>query len=137
MVSMLSLGIADDEPDILRLLNMVLSKLGYPIAYLASNGEEVVELNRKNPADVLIIDHIMPFKSGIDAVRDVISEYPETKIFLMTCGEDVENTGSIGNITIIQKPFLLKDLVALVGQNNERSTSSEKYSASSFPAKYY
>ena len=134
---MVSLGIADDEPDILRLLNMVLSKRGYPIAYLASNGEEVIELNHRNPADILIIDNLMPFKSGIDAVSEVVREYPETKIFLMTCGEDVENIEGIADITIIKKPFRLKDLVAMVGLNDGRSASEEKSSASSSEAKYY
>jgi DNA-binding response OmpR family regulator len=137
MAFTVSLGIADDEPDILRLLNMVLSQRGYPIAYLASNGDEVVELNRKSPADVLIIDNIMPFKSGIEAVREIVREYPETRIFLMTCGEDVDTIEGIGDITIIKKPFRLKDLVAMVSLSNGRSTSEEKYSASSSEAKYF
>jgi DNA-binding response OmpR family regulator len=128
MVFMLSLGIADDEPDILRLLNMVLSKRGYPIAYLASNGDEVVELNRRNPADILIIDNIMPFKSGTEAVSEIVREYPETRIFLMTCGEDVDTIEGAEDITIIKKPFRLKDLVAQVGLSNGTSASEEKYS---------
>ena len=39
---MVALGIADDEPDILRLFRIMLDRKGYPIVYMASNGEEAV-----------------------------------------------------------------------------------------------
>ena len=121
---MVSLGLADDEPDILTLLHTALSKQGYPIVYMARDGEETVELNRRTPADILIIDHIMPYKSGIDAAREVVEEYPQTHIFLMTCGEEVDDmvTG-LKDLTILKKPFMLKNLVALVGEYNGKSAS--------------
>ena len=59
------------------------------MSYFASNGEEAVEMNRKKPADVVILDHIMPFKNGIDAAKEIIGEYPKTRVLLMTCGEDL------------------------------------------------
>jgi len=125
---MVSLGIADDEPDILTLLNMVLSRHGYPVVYMAANGEEAVELNRKTPADILIIDHIMPYKTGIDAAKEVVEEYPETKIFLMTCGEEVEDLiGGLKYLTILKKPFRLKNLVEMVSQSYRESASSKLY----------
>ncbi len=106
---MISLGIADDEPDILKLFKIMFGMNGYPVAYFASNGEEAVEMNRKMPADVVILDHVMPFKNGIDAAKEILGEYPKTKVLLMTCGEDVEELiNNIGNVTIIKKPFSFK-----------------------------
>ncbi len=92
VINITSLGIADGEPDILKLFKIILSMKGYPVSYFASNGEEAVEMNREKPADVVILDHIMPFKNGIDAAREIIGEYPKTRILLMTCGEDLSES---------------------------------------------
>jgi two-component system, chemotaxis family, chemotaxis protein CheY len=125
---MVSLGLADDEPDILKLLHTVLSKQGYPIVYMARDGEEAVELNHRTPADILIIDHVMPYKNGIDAAREVIEEYPETHIFLMTCGEEIDDlVMGLKDLTILKKPFSLKNLVALVGEYNGKPAAGDYY----------
>jgi len=112
---MVALGIVDDEPDILKLFNIVLRRNGYPVAYMASNGVEAVELNHKTPADVVFMDYIMPFKDGIDAAREILSEHPQTKVFLMTCGEDLEGQmNGLGNVTVIKKPFPLKSILTML-----------------------
>jgi two-component system, chemotaxis family, chemotaxis protein CheY len=112
---MISLGIADDEPDILKLFKIMLSMKGYPVSYFASNGEEAVEMNRKKPADIVILDHVMPFKNGIDAAKEILGEYPKTKILLMTCGEDLgEKINALGDVTIIKKPFSFKSIIPML-----------------------
>jgi DNA-binding response OmpR family regulator len=115
VIIIVSLGIADDEPDILKLFKLMLSMKGYPISYFASNGEEAVEMNRKKPADVVILGHIMPFKNGIDAAFEIIGEYPKTRILLMTCGEDIdERINDLENVTIIKKPFSFKSIIPML-----------------------
>jgi two-component system chemotaxis response regulator CheY len=112
---MVALGIVDDEPDIRKLFNIVLRRNGYPVAYMASNGVEAVELNRTNPADVVFMDYIMPLKNGIDAAKEILSEHPQTKVFLMTCGEDLEgHMDGLRNVTVIKKPFPFKSIITML-----------------------
>jgi DNA-binding NtrC family response regulator len=112
---MVALGVADDEPDILRLFKLMMDRRGLPIAYLARNGEEAVLMHRQAPAEIVIMDHIMPFKDGIEAAREIQREYPDTKFFLMTCGEDVsEVLDGLDKVTIIKKPFTFKSMVKLL-----------------------
>ncbi len=117
---MVALGIADDEPDILKLLKLVLEKKGYPIAYQAGNGDEAVELHRQNPTEIVIMDYRMPLKNGVEAAKEIFKEFPGTRFFLMTCGEDVSGLldGLDGMVTIIKKPFMFKSMIKLL----ERST---------------
>lgn len=112
---MVALGIADDEPDILRLFKIMLDRKGYPIAYMACNGEEAVEKQRETPADIVIMDYIMPFKDGVEATKEILREFPDTKFFLMTCGEDVsDRLKGLDMVTIVKKPFTFKSMIELL-----------------------
>jgi YesN/AraC family two-component response regulator len=112
---MVALGIADDEPDILRLFKIMLDRKGYPIAYMARNGDEAVEKHRQNPAEIVIMDYSMPFKDGVEAAKDILKEFPGTKFFLMTCGEDVSGVlKGLDMVTIVKKPFTFKSMISLL-----------------------
>lgn len=112
---MVALGIADDEPDIRRLFKMVLDSKGYHIAYMATDGNEAVEMNRIVPADVIFMDYVMPFKDGLEASKEILAERPQTKILLMTCGEDVEeHIKGMDNVAIMKKPFPLKSILTVL-----------------------
>ncbi len=112
---MVALGIADDEPDIRRLFRIMLDRKGYPIAYMASNGEDAVKKHRQTPAEIVIMDYSMPFKDGIEATKEILREFPGTKFFLMTCGEDVsEVLKGLDMVTIVKKPFTFKSMISLL-----------------------
>jgi two-component system, chemotaxis family, chemotaxis protein CheY len=118
---LVSLGIADDEPDILKLFRIMLGRKGYPIAYLARNGNEAVEMQRATPAGIVVIDHIMPHKDGIEASKEILGEFPDTKIFLMTCGEDIfESIKSLKDVTIVKKPFAFKAMFEMLDRAGAR-----------------
>ena len=57
--------IADDEPDILEIVGYNLQKEGYEV-HTAKNGDEAVELAKKIKPDLLILDIMMPKKTGIE-----------------------------------------------------------------------
>jgi len=112
---MVALGIADDEPDILRLFNIMMGKSGYPIAYMAHDGEEAVDRQRKTPADIVFLDYCMPFMDGLAASKKILSEFPDTYIFLMTGGEDLKDkVKDLSHITILKKPFAFRAIVELL-----------------------
>jgi two-component system chemotaxis response regulator CheY len=119
---MVAFGIADDEPDILRLFKLMMDRSGYPIAYMAQDGEEAVKKNRENPAGIVIMDYRMPFKDGVEALKEILQEFPRTKIVLMTCGEDVSGAlGGFGEkVTVVKKPFSFKSMIKLLEQESRQ-----------------
>jgi DNA-binding response OmpR family regulator len=62
--------VADDSETILLLLRTRLEMAGH-LVQTATNGEEVVEAVRRESPDVLLLDAMMPRKSGIDALREL------------------------------------------------------------------
>ncbi|HPA22544.1 MAG TPA: response regulator [Ferruginibacter sp.] len=58
--------IADDEPDILEILQYNLRAEGYEV-FTAKNGNEAIEVAKINNPQLIILDIMMPEKSGIEA----------------------------------------------------------------------
>ena len=115
MNPVISLGVADDEPDILRLFQIMLERSGFPVSFLARDGEEAIALQRKSPADIVFLDYYMPLMDGLNASKAILREFPNTRIILMTAGEDIEDlVKSIGDITVLKKPFAFKAVVDML-----------------------
>lgn len=60
--------VADDDPEILAMLQTRLAKRGYKIS-TASDGHAALELARKERPDVMLLDVMMPGKSGWEVAR--------------------------------------------------------------------
>jgi two-component system phosphate regulon response regulator PhoB len=77
--------IADDEPGIRRLVRMTLESDEYEIVE-AADGDEAVELARKHKPELMLLDVMMPKRSGLEVCR-VLKTDPATEgitIFLLT-----------------------------------------------------
>lgn len=61
--------VVDDEPDVLRLVSMVLEKAGYPVLSAGSGIEALRVLREEGPPLVGVVDVAMPELSGLDLVR--------------------------------------------------------------------
>jgi DNA-binding response OmpR family regulator len=83
--------VADDSETILLLLRTRLEMAGYQVE-TAANGEEVMEaLHRNEPddrPDILLLDAMMPRKSGIDALRELRAEGVETPALIVSAHQD-------------------------------------------------
>ena len=64
--------IVDDEPDILELIEYNLKKEGYQV-FLASNGQEGINVAKKVQPDLIILDIMMPKMDGITLCRTLKS----------------------------------------------------------------
>jgi two-component system alkaline phosphatase synthesis response regulator PhoP len=60
--------IADDEPDILEIIQFNLQKEGYGVI-TAKNGDEAIEQAKKYQPDLIILDVMMPGKNGIEVCK--------------------------------------------------------------------
>lgn len=69
--------IADDEPDILEIIQFNLQTEGYEV-YTAKNGDEALEQAKKHQPDLIILDIMMPGKNGIE-VCNILRMQPAFK----------------------------------------------------------
>lgn len=119
--------IAEDEPDILELITFTLKFGGFEVIP-TSNGEDALEMTRKEKPDLVLLDVRMPRMTGYEACRqmkeiDALKSVPV--IFLSAKGQDAEVQAGLqaGAVEYILKPFAPNELTDRV------SSILEKYSA--------
>lgn len=118
--------IADDEPDILEILSYNLSAEGYEIV-CAKNGNEAIELAKKELPSMIILDIMMPGKNGIEVCKllRMQPQFKETVIIFLSALND-ENTEVKGLETgaddYITKPISPKVLISKVNALFRRVT---------------
>lgn len=80
--------IIDDEEDIRIVLMEIFVRAGFDVA-VASSGDEGLNLLRKQGAELVITDIIMPGKDGVQTAYDIRMEFPKIKIIVMSGGGNV------------------------------------------------
>ena len=110
--------VVDDEPDIISLLKLVLEAEGYEVVP-ALNGDMAVQLAEIETPDLVLLDLMMPGKSGLETCKTLKSR-PRTKnspvIIFSALGRDVDRkqTAEAGATAHITKPFNNVGLIAEV-----------------------
>ncbi len=81
--------IADDEPDILEILKYNLTNEGYEVS-TAKDGDEAIEKARRNQPDLVVLDVMMPRKTGVEVCQILRSQpaFKETLIIFLTALND-------------------------------------------------
>ncbi len=81
--------IADDEPDILEIVSYNLSREGYEI-YTAKDGNEALERAKQLNPDLIILDVMMPKKTGVEVCKILRSQsfFQDTLIIFLTALND-------------------------------------------------
>ena len=108
-----NVAIVDDEPDLQKLYKLAIASRGYRISYVASDGTEALEKQNDTPhkPDIIIMDHRMPTKNGVEATKEILAERPDTKIIFVSADEAVEKEArAAGAIRFLKKPISLKEL---------------------------
>ncbi|UCV05413.1 response regulator transcription factor [Azonexus sp. IMCC34842] len=110
--------IVDDEPNIVISLEFLMKKEGFEIA-IAGDGEEALAKVASFKPDLLLLDVMMPKKSGFE-VCEALRADPALAglliVMLTAKGRDTEVAKglAIGADAYVTKPFSTKDLVAKV-----------------------
>lgn len=121
--------IADDEPDILEIIGFNLANNGYEV-YTAVNGDEAIEKANLIKPDLIILDIMMPKKTGVDVCKILRAktEFKETLIIFLTALND-ESTHikglDSGADDYISKPISTKILVSRVNALFRRLNKEE------------
>ena len=110
--------IADDEPSIVAAVEFLLKRGGYEVR-VARSGDEALELIEASPPDLVLLDVMMPGRSGYEVCKR-LRERPEWKdikiIMLSAKGRDAEVSRGLllGADVYITKPFSTRDLMAKI-----------------------
>ena len=112
--------VVDDEPDILRLVETVLTRAGHKVV-TASNGERALEKVRKmsSAPDLLLTDVVMPGLSGPMIAEQLREQFPTLKILFISAFEDrqvVRRYVKDPGYELISKPFHIDELSLKVQQ---------------------
>lgn len=83
--------LADDESHIRSLMKAVIKTLGYDVIAEAVNGSEAVDLCVKEKPDLLLMDINMPVKTGIEALKEIVSLCPKTCVIMLSSVSDMES----------------------------------------------
>jgi YesN/AraC family two-component response regulator len=87
---------------------MLLSAYGFDVIGTAKNGEEAVEMYEKFSVkpDIIIMDHRMPIKNGIEASKEILQINKNAKIIFASADTTIkEIANSIGVFSFKEKPF--------------------------------
>lgn len=80
----------------------------------ASDGEEAIKLLSELKPDVILLDLVLPLKSGLDVLKEISLVSPHTKIVVVSSIEDeqiVTKAKALGALIYIKKPFTKADLL--------------------------
>ena len=81
--------LVDDEPDIREVLDIYLSELGYTV-HTAENGEKALAAFHRTIPPIVLSDIKMPGMDGIELLRRIKQEAPETEVIMITGHGDME-----------------------------------------------
>ena len=107
--------IADDEPEMLKVLDTILKDLGYSVI-AARNGLEAVEYAAED-ISLVILDMIMPVMDGVTALRSIRQKTPDVKVLVSsgyTSPEKAPILETLGIDGFVNKPFEVVTLAATV-----------------------
>lgn len=110
--------IAEDRPDNLILFKEILMSADYRI-HIAKNGQEAVDIARKNRPDLILMDMQMPVMDGFDATKRIketkeLKEIPIIGLTARAMKGDREKVLASGCSDYLSKPVMPKDLLKKV-----------------------
>ena len=109
--------LAEDEQSIIEVCEIVLKDAGHDVSSV-NDGEECVQLYLAEKAkgskfDLVIADYHMPKKDGAEVIREILEQYPDQKIMMLTAfSKDVTSkTIPLDKVKVIFKPVELDDFL--------------------------
>ncbi|MBC7959052.1 MAG: response regulator, partial [Vallitaleaceae bacterium] len=107
---MYKLIIVDDEALSRYVLRALISKkfTNIEIVGEAENGRQAIELNRQLQPDLIIMDIKMPGINGIEASGEIVKEFPNANILILTAYSNFDDIKSVLDIGV--KGYILKPI---------------------------
>jgi two-component system, OmpR family, KDP operon response regulator KdpE len=105
--------VVDDEPQILRALQTTLRGAGYDVD-TAATGAEALTKAAVQPPEAVILDLVLPDKSGVDVCRELRQWTAVPVLVLSAVGEERDKVAALdaGADDYVTKPFGIDELLA-------------------------
>ncbi len=116
---MVSVFIVEDDLSLQKLYEMMLTTFGFKVVEKASNGKEAIDkIKSISPKpDVVLMDHRMPVKNGIEATIELMKYNSRIKVIFTSADNSIkEQALEIGAISFIEKPFSVIQLHAEINR---------------------
>ncbi len=113
-----SVLLIEDEPNIIEAISFILSRDGWAVA-THSNGHDAVDVVHARQPDLIILDVMLPGKSGYDILRELrdLSGTRDLPVLMLTARgqvKDREMAERAGVSRFMTKPFSNADVLAAV-----------------------
>ena len=109
--------VVDDEPHILEVVRAYLERDGHDVA-TAGDGETALSLALAEPPDLIVLDVMLPRRSGFDILRELRARGAPCAVIMLTARDELVDRVAgleIGADDYLTKPFEPRELVARVG----------------------
>lgn len=123
-----TLLIADDEPNIRRILQAIFVKDGYDV-HVAENGVRALEVAAAQPVHLLITDLIMPDMNGVELLQKIKQRQPHVTAIMITAYATIKtcvDAMHYGASDYITKPFDVDEIRAVVKRALARSLEAQR-----------
>jgi DNA-binding response OmpR family regulator len=108
--------LVEDEPNIAEAMRFILTRDGWRVSHVA-DGNLVLDELRRDPPDLMILDHMLPGLSGLEILTAVRAD-PVTRalpVMMLTArGRDRDLAERAGADRFVSKPFSNAELLAEV-----------------------
>ena len=107
--------VVDDEPSICEVMSLYLSRDGYRVV-TAGDGDAALELARSENPDLILLDVMLPYRSGLEITQTLRGERSVPIILLTARTDEVDriNGLELGADDYVVKPFSPREVVARV-----------------------
>ena len=138
-----SILLVDDEEKILKTLGRALRDDGHEVV-TASNAHDATRLLAERAFDLMVIDFLMPDRTGMDVLRELSAAQPEAErpaVVMMTAHGSIENAVEamkLGARDYLQKPFEVDELLVLARRalEDQRARTGLRYLLSERDAEF-
>jgi DNA-binding response OmpR family regulator len=125
---MIKVLIVDDEKDFTELLSERLETRGFKTRIAFDGNEAISRLNEEN-ADVVLLDVMMPGKSGVETLKEIKNSWPITEVIMLTGHGTVETAiegMKLGAYDYLIKPTGIDDLSQKITSAYQRKSDHEE-----------
>jgi len=119
---MVKIFIVDDDQSLQRLYTLILKEAGFEIIDTAFNGKIAVEKynNLEEKPDIVLMDHRMPIKNGLDAMTEILHINNHVKIIFASADISIKQKAlSLGACAFLDKPFNMRKLLYMIQKISE------------------
>ena len=114
---MIKIFIVDDDQSLQRLYGLILKEAGFEIIDTSINGKDAIEKynNLKVKSDLILMDHRMPIKNGLDSMAEILKVNKKAKIIFASADISVKQKAlSLGACAFLDKPFKMQELLTTI-----------------------